>query len=376
MYICHYCADYMSESQSDMSKHFKRIHKCKCATLYNYEDACLLSKQRKYIFMFDTENLSKADYIYIITHYLEKENKIPQNFKQSEYIVDQSKQEDGTYMCYNCKSIFTRKFSLMRHLRNKEICEKLKENNDILEKNNKMIHLIIEKEKQKNEEAKTFINTNNTQNINNIQNNNNNNNTHHNTYNLQIKDFIHENYDISHIKDDFYLKKDFFLYPNFLSVIMQNKKNHNIFFNENEAIIYTDKELNKMSSDKAGYLILDKLSQSFEQLLYRQDDETQKYYEYIQKYYHVIKGHFKHDTIGKEYNVDEKRFYYTANSNLFRSRDKYLNKITGVVNEYKNTIRENMMISIDQIKDIPTLNPNIEYYASTKMRYRDLKDKD
>jgi hypothetical protein len=30
-----------------------------------------------------------------------------------------------------------------------------------------------------------------------------------------MRDFIHDRYDISHIKDDFYLQKDFFLYqPN------------------------------------------------------------------------------------------------------------------------------------------------------------------
>jgi hypothetical protein len=35
-----------------------------------------------------------------------------------------------------------------------------------------------------------------------------------------------------------------------------------------------------------------------------------------------------------------------------------------------------MNISLDQINDIPMINPNIENYVSEKMRYRDLKNKD
>ena len=34
-----------------------------------------------------------------------------------------------------------------------------------------------------------------------------------------------------------------------------------------------------------------------------------------------------------------------------------------------------MAISINEINNIPLINPNIEDFASVKMRYRDLKDK-
>jgi hypothetical protein len=70
---------------------------------------------------------------------------------------------------------------------------------------------------------------------------------------------------------------------------MENKKNHNIFFSNGEAIIYTDNELNRMSSDKAGYLILDKINKSFNEILYQQDEETQQYYHFISMYFYVIK---------------------------------------------------------------------------------------
>jgi hypothetical protein len=128
-----------------------------------------------------------------------------------------------------------------------------------------------------------------------------------------------------------------------------------------------------MSSDKAGYLVLDKLSQSFTQLMNKQPDETRDFYAFVNKYYNVLKGQYKHDTIFKDYDVDDRRFVYTSNSALFRSRDKYLSKISTTVNKYGNGARENMNLHIQDIKAIPTINPNIEDYASVKMRYRDLR---
>jgi hypothetical protein len=174
----------------------------------------------------------------------------------------------------------------------------------------------------------------------------------------------------------FYQQKDFFIYPNFLNMIMQNKKNQNLFFANGEAIFYSDNELNKMSSDKAGYLILDKLSQSFDEVLYKQDEEAREYFKFISKYYYVLKGHYKHDTIFKDYDVDNRQFFYTSQGNLFRSRDKYLTKITGTVNKFGDEIRSQMNIDGLDIKNIPLINPNIEDFASVRMRYRDLKDKD
>ncbi len=129
-----------------------------------------------------------------------------------------------------------------------------------------------------------------------------------------------------------------------------------------------------MTSDKAGYLILDKLNQSFHQLLHKQEPETKNYYGFISTYYRIILGHYKHDTIHKDYDVDERQFVYTAHSNMFRSRDKYLMKMISTLEKCKNSARENMFITLDEIKNIPMMNPNIEDYASIRMRYRDLKD--
>ena len=242
---------------------------------------------------------------------------------------------------------------------------------------------LIKKEKEKTEEDhkyKSHILQQNNQIIqtqNNIQNNNNtNNNTHNSNYSLSINDFVNERYDLTHIKESFYEQKDFFIYPNLLNMIMQNKKNHNLFFANGEAVFYSDNEINKMSSDKAGYLVLDKLSQSFDEILYKHDQETRDYYKFVTKYYYVLKGHYKHDTIFKDYNVTDKQFYYTPQGNLFRSRDKYLSKITGTINKFSDEVRTEMNIHGIDIKDIPLINPNIEDFASIKMRYRDLKERD
>lgn len=388
-YICHYCVDYKTESLSDMIKHYKRKKKCSCNTLHTYEEAEELTKNRKYIFNFNTANLSRNDYLFIITHYNEKNNIINNDYQkslltqnndlstsiQNEYnnvgfidndIIDKSIEERT---CMMCKQVFNNKSNLLRHLKNnKDTCKKKQLSNDLLKKMKEDSIKKIEKEKEAQAINNTYIGTQN----NNIQNNNNKQN---NTYNFSMKDFAHEHYDLSHLNDDFYAKKDFFLYPVFLDAIMQNKKNHNIFFAENEAIVYTDNELSKMDSDKAGYLVLDKLNQSVEQLFYKNDQETQDYYSFIKKYYHVIRGHYKHDTISKDYDVDSRSFIYTSNSGMFRSRDRYLNKIVGSVNRVKNSTRENMNINFHEIKDIPKLNPNIEDYCSVRNRYRDLKDK-
>ncbi len=287
--------------------------------------------------------------------------------------------EKKKYICDKCYSGYVSKQNLIKHLKSHDECKKKQQINEIMKESLKISEIKRKKEEEENKKFEPHVinNNNNVQNnFQNIQNiNNNNNNTHHNTYNLAIKDFVHDNYDITHIKDTFYQQKDFFIYHNFLRMIMENKKNQNIFFANNEAIIYSDNELNKMSSDKAGYLILDKLSTSFNQLINKQDEEVREYYAFITKYYSVLKGQYKHDTIFKDYDVDDRRFFYTANSGMFRSRDKYLSKMVSVINRNSNDIRQNMNIKGDDIKDIPLINPSIEDFASARMRYRDLKDK-
>ncbi len=403
-HICHYCCNYITPYKKNIIYHFSKKKKCSCLTLLSHENAKDLSILKKFIINFDTSTLTKDDILYIVNKYsgilniinkdFKKSNQIKNNEVKNEIIestentitIDENKRKDilyekcynkelNKYICPDCNSEYTTKQNLIKHFENLSLCKQRQLINEKLKIHDEKCSLMKIKEDIQNEINKLNI-INNQQNIlnnNNVQNNNNN--TQNNTYNFAMRDFVHEKYDLTHINDSFYEKKDFFIYPNFLRVIMENKKNQNIFFSENEAIIYSDKELNKMSSDKAGYMVLDKLSQSFDQLLNKQDAEAREYYSFITKYYSVLKGQYKHDTIYKEYDVDERRFYYTANSSLFRSRDKYLSKIVTTVNKCNDNARENMNIAIQDIKSIPMINPNIEDYASVRMRYRDLKEK-
>ncbi len=430
--ICHYCLDYTTPSRSDMRKHYLRKNKCKCFTTISYEDAKNLTFNKNFIFTFNPKNLSKSDFSFITTYYNNNQNTIHKNFKNevintSENLIENNttsneilsstysiqnetnniiedqtnniiedqtnkeisdnehfnklyfNQEKNKYVCDKCLSEFTRKFNLVNHMINEKRCQYKKKINTLIKKSEELSQIKKEKEAKENAQFTQHVIQNiKNQNIGtqNININNNNNNTQNNNYNISMRDFVHENYDLTHIKDTYYEKKDFFTYPNLLRVIMENEKNRNILFSDGQAIIYSDNELNRMSSDKAGYLVLDKLSHSADQLLYRQPDDVRQFYSYINKYYHVIKGHYKHDTIFKDYDVNDQRFVYTASSNMFRSRDKYLSKIVSTVNHFSDDIRQNMNIEGHQIKDIPLINPSIEDFASAKMRYRDLKDKD
>lgn len=291
MYICHYCLTYNTENKCDMIKHFNRKTKCECNTLNSYEEAQILSPSKKYIFNINYKKLSINDILFIITNYNDTINYITTNYKKNiknnqnenkefektEIINNEVKNNEiinfenknneiqniennkkshvldkyfdeikKKYICIECSSEFCTRQGLERHF-NTNICIKRQKLNELIIKKTEYNNMIKEKQKIKDTLQSTFIqNNNNTQNI---QNNNNNlSNSHISTYNVDIKDFVHDKYDLSHIKDDYYLQKDFFLYHNLLKTIMENKNNQNIIFSGNDAIIYTDNELNKMSS--------------------------------------------------------------------------------------------------------------------------------
>jgi hypothetical protein len=420
-YICHYCSDYMTDSRGDMKKHFSRKIKCYCLTIIPYENAKDLTLNKKFNLKLNISKLEKNDKLFIINNYNDKYNVIDENFKHiknnkepnnkkynndkndedendkendsdkdenkissnkyQEFDKEYYNKEKNRFICNKCYVEYTRRFNLIKHHKNKKACEYKQYVNKMIQENKELALIKKEKEEEERNKYKEHIiqniqniGTQNIQNIGTLNNNNNNNNTQNNNYNFAIRDFVNDRYDISHIKDSFYEKEDFFLYPNFLQMIMENEKNRNMFIVDKEAVFYTENELNKMSSDKAGYMILDKLSESFDQLLYRQNQEARDYYSFISKYYYIVKGQYKHDTVYKDYDIKEKQFVYTANSRAFRSRDKHLSKITSTLNKFDKETRDVINKSGYQIKSIPLINPNIEDYASVKMRYRDLKD--
>ncbi len=375
IYICHYCLNYTSLYKSDMKRHLHKKNKCKFySATYSFEDAMDLSLCRTYTFSFDYTHFEQKEFAFIVSHYTNVNNFISEDFineekiqKNNQAIIllekikeDKSKEEKMKFICPYCSKEYSSKQNLVKHSENKNLCE-------YNQKYNKILQQTIEKsEKEKIE--------NHFQNIHNIQNNHNNN---HNTSNVHISvnDFMNKKYDLTHISDEYYKQKDFFLFHNFLEQIMLNKNNHNIYFvdNNTNAIIYTENELNKVSSEKIGYIILEKVEQAFRQIFHQQDESIQKFYDFIHKYYYVIKGQYKHDTIYKMYDVDEKRFYYTSNSNLCRSRDKHLCKIINIINKHHSETKSNLSIYNHDHQEILTCEPNIEDFISRRCRYKELK---
>ena len=300
---------------------------------------------------------------------------------------NQLKEDDNNkkkFICEFCETSYSSKQNLINHLKNKKLCDQKREYNNFMKEFNK---IRLEKEINNNNNQKNNqINNNqiNNQQINNQQINNNQINNNQNIFNsnniqnhnnFTIKDFIKDNYDLTHIKDSYYKNKDFFLFNNFLEQVMLNEKNRNIYFNDDKAIFLNENELNKMSDEKAGLLVLQKLSKCMDILLLRQDEQSREYYSFIQNYYRIIQGQYKFDTLYKEYDIDDRKFVSIGSNNMFRARDRHLLKMKKVLEKHNNNIRKNLCNFSDN-GEILTFEPNIEDFISKRARYRDLKSKD
>jgi hypothetical protein len=413
-YICSHCVDYKTQFKADIKKHLTKKKKCiSFSEKYSFEEAYDLSLVKKYTFLFNYSNLEKKDYGFIVYNYTNIENQINEDFTNIDLITQNNNQkilskiekcknneiiennqiiensgitennkinqneEKQKYICYDCLTEYSSKRSLLKHLDNKSLCEYKKKYNEYLkkveiEKNNNQLEN-IKNDDLLNNSGNIF---NNIQNINNNIQNNNNNNNNNNTSNLHIKvnDFMNDRYDITHISDDFYKRKDFFLFNNFLEEIMLNKNNHNIYFidNNTHAIIYTENDLSKVSSEKIGYIILEKIEQAFLQLYYKQNDEARQYYDFIHKYFRVIKGQYKHDTLYRVYDVNQQCFISTSNSNSCRARDRNLGKMIKIINKNYSETKNNLSKCSDG-GEILNWEPNIEDFMSRRCRYKDLK---
>ncbi len=304
----------------------------------------------------------------------------PQQQKEDPFKKEFYNEELNRYVCPLCNTSFTAKHNALKHMHNKKACEYAQKKDTVIEKYHTVAQMRATKAsttgESKTHNIQMIQNIGTIQNIgaiNNIQNNSISNNTHNSLHVSLLRDFVHENFDITHINDSICEQRDFFLYPNFLRTIMENKCNQNIFFCGNEAIVYTDNEVSKMSSDKAGYIVMDKLSKSCSQLIQRQDEKTRCQFKHVEKYYYVVKGQYKHDTTYREYSIDYFEFFHTESGNMFRSRDKIHNSIRSILRPFNDLVRKNMESMLYDIEDLPRFDPSIEDYASTRMRNRDLK---
>ncbi len=282
--------------------------------------------------------------------------------------------EKNMYICNKCNSEYTNKYYMLKHLKSEDVCNSRVVINRLKQKNDEYALISITKESSEQQKMQGHI-IQNIQNINNIQTINNNNNS--NNLSVSVRDFIHENFDVSHIKKDFCAEEDFFDLSRFLDMIMQNESNHNVMFSDSkEAYIYTDNSVEKMSSEKAGFMVIDKVSKSVDIYLRRNvPEEKHEDYAHVVRYYDVTKNQYKVDTTMRVYDFKERCFKNTASNKMFRNRDRYQSNVHRVVDKYKYSFLNHMALKGINISDAMILNPSIEDFASTRMRYRELRDK-
>lgn len=422
-YVCHRCF-YISFSKNDMNKHCNKKNICKAIynCLYSDTEYKELSINNRYYFMEKNANinfLSISQLIHLVTKYnnnvinvitnvselsnynkktennleidlkenykinLEKNIKIdteeklditPYSIQDDEYV----KKEDyiifvdgvRKFKCLRCSSIYLRKENLERHLKNSKNCENRRVFNSTIIKN-KLLNNVNSPFNQINIQN---LNNNiqNNQNIQNIQNVNNN--LAQNNYNFELKDFVENNYSHSHIPRNVIQNKDFYLHKNFLNLIMENDENKNIYFDGKYAFVYTDGGLKRIQSDKAGYLVLEKLDKAIISYIYSNPQSLKEDYSYVDRYYSVMKNKYIFDTIYKPYNIDSKKFDYCETRNI-RTRDKCLSEITQICNLHKDKTKEIMKNKeYDKFEIDANYQVNIPNYESSRTRNKGFID--
>ncbi len=191
-YICHHCCNYCTYNKTDMKRHQEKKNRCLCNnTLNNFDDACVLTLGKRYIFdkNIQIDNLDKSDLLYIVTNYNDNINIIPKIFKQkkinhipnttsnlsntpinvtnntdlsnvpnqnpfnflnnSQY-VNISNVNDlfdaniNIYVCNICKSTYKYKQDMVHHLVEKKRCMRLKQIEDAIKHNQQVINVIQE----------------------------------------------------------------------------------------------------------------------------------------------------------------------------------------------------------------------------------------
>lgn len=425
VYICHYCLKYATPQRYDLIRHLSRKIKCKLnyipSTMLSREQFGQISISKKYTIPIPVENLTLSDRIYLVTEYHDPINVVPENFRSRPVRIPQIENEDkreivdeqdtGEYSlslsqnatCYNdlvsdgingyqcplCKSYYASKQSLVKHLKNQKVCRERQELNAILSTGNKVGRShgiqslssgdiqamtgssgthpsIILQNQQAVQQQNVHIQQNQSINVN------------QNSFNFDFKinDFMHEIYDHTHL-DYRELSTDFYLLKNFLKLILENKSNQNILFLEEDktnAVVYTRDNIRKMSNEKAGFILLEKLYKTMDNLIENVvGEENKDKYKYMIRYYKIIINKYRCDTTFRDYDAETKKFEATSHGNQLRSRDEYLAEIMGIIQQYGDSIQETLFSSVDcksVSRKFIDLNPNIEDFASRRLRYR------
>ncbi len=399
-FLCHKCL-HPFFLKSDLQRHLDKKEPCesKYNCLLTNEEIKEKSKNKRYYF-YDNINPNDLEIyhkIILVNKYQEKLNVIYHlsDLKEEKNIENNNNYEkvklikniddciviiDGKkrYKCFLCNTSYKNKNTLIEHFNNKELCDKKRLLNCVIENVNKEIlnKELVNKDVSNNNKNIILNNNqfiqNNNNNIQNIQNVNNN--LSQNNYNFELKDFVENNYSHSHIPRNAIQNKDFYLHKNFLNLIMENDENKNIYFDGKYAFIYTDGGLKRIQSDKAGYLVLEKLDKAIISYIYSNPQSLKEDFSYVDRYYSVMKNKYIFDTIHKPYNLETRKFDYCETRNI-RTRDKCLSEITQICNLHKDKTKEIMKSKEYDKYEIDTnYQVNIPNYESSRTRNKGFID--
>ncbi len=391
-FICHKCL-HTFFLKTDLERHVSKKEVCesKYNCLLSMEDIKSKSVNKRYYFYnnINPNSLETYQRINLVNNYHEKLNIIQNiseisksnknpiinkdtniNINDYVFMIDQKKH----YKCLECKTIYKKRESMINHIYNKDLCNKNKLINSITNPS-EFMNNVVQTSQETNLQNFIYQNQSNTQIVNNIQNNHvQNNNNSQNSYSVKINDFIENNYTYSHIPLNKIQNKDFYLYKNFLHMILENDENKNIYFDGKYAFIYSDGGLKRIQSDKAGCLLLEKLNKAICLYICSNPQSFTENFEYVDKYYSIIRNKYVFDTIYKPYNIETKKYDYCETNNI-RTRDKCLSDITQVCNMYKERTKQIMKEKEYDEHEIDTnYQVNIPFYESSKMRNKAFLD--
>ena len=405
-YICHYCVQFKCHLKTDMDRHYNRCTKCEqCyASPMTREEAYYRSIRNKYIFNMDISQFDLYDYIHVILYFTKKKNVITEVVLRNSLklinqrrhgqerdahleILDEEDEEETCkqFICTVCGYEFSSQQTLGRHLKTPSACEKKKKyykNRNSHHATNMIQDFQVHTTDGSQPQPVYNIQTqNNVQtNINSV--NNYNHNHIENTAKIEVKDFMHDIYDHTHL-DYRDLSNDFYVLNNFLALILQNKVNHNIFFPEDVkqgAIVYSRENLRKMPCEKAGFILLEKLYKTMENLVQNvvTSKEDIEKFSYMTRYYKKLMNKYRCDSTYREYDPEKKEFYSTPHGSQMRSRDEYLSDMLQIVKSINSEIKETLFshshCNTEGYAYIE-LNPSIEDFSSKRIRNRDLRAK-
>ncbi len=219
------------------------------------------------------------------------------------------------------------------------------------------------------------VTINNTQNINNNNINNTQNNSVKPKIQLELRDFFKDDYEYVHIKNKEVFNEAFFEHKNFLTHILSNDVNKNIYFKNGYAYLFAGGQIIRIPNDKAGYILMEKMFTTMGSFLRSNALINADDYDHIIRLFSVEKLKYLNDTIYKSYDVKTRQYLPDAVS-LRRTRDKYLYDVTESTNKFKERTKEIFQKKATGScpEQCPTHKIHIPGFIATRLRNQGFDD--